>query len=92
MGVGERGKEEAPARKSLLVGASCSLLDLAKSDAFKCFIDQKTFPQLCGSQKLAVLERINKGCLRLFDCLFSSLQVFESVHSVGLLGDETGWV
>ena len=45
IGVGERGKEEAPARKSLLVGASCSLLDLAKSDVFECFFVQETCTQ-----------------------------------------------
>ena len=61
IGVGERGKEEAPARKSLLVGASWSLLDLAKSVVFECFFVQKKLsPKLCGYQKSGCLREINE--------------------------------
>jgi hypothetical protein len=43
---GEREeRKRRQTRKSLLVGASWSLLDLAKSGVFKCFFAQKNFPQ-----------------------------------------------
>ena len=88
MGVGERGKEEAPARKSLLVGASWSLLDLAKSDVFKCFFAQKNFPQsLAVTKSEDCLREINKLSSLCF--VFILFLVFENFHSIGLLGHET---
>ena len=71
IGVGGRGKEEAPARKSLLVGASWSLLDLAKSDVFECFFVQETCTQGFAVPKSQDACREINEILPCAWCLFS---------------------
>ena len=70
MGVRERGKEEVPDSQESSCGHLQSLLDLAKSDVFKCFFVQKNFPQsLAVTKSEDCLREINKS-------FFPSLSVY----------------
>jgi len=88
MGVGERGRKRPRPARAFLMGASWSLLEMAKSVVFKCFFVQKNFPQsLAVTKSEDCLREINKLSSLCF--VFILIQVFENVHNVGLLGHET---
>ena len=70
MGVGERGRKRPRPARAFLMGASWSLLEMAKSVVFKCFFVQKNFPQsLAVTKSEDCLREINKS-------FFPSLSVY----------------